>query len=411
MMPVNRNIVVMREGNKLLLPTLERKEVDVPPYFPTKLFTMWRVTGYDAYTATISLKPFSDHVNDRAFNLSIEQNSELFSSLNIQKIVIVKSLPDIQIAAAPKFEMKDLEQAAIRFREQIREKEFAERKIQEEKAKEKHKEIISLQLPVKDLKFLDSKVCFDHYIRQIASKITFEIQNPFIKKEHDTIKNYFPKALGIDKFTITGEVEHAGGKTLNQTASSLDISRINASLFELVEDFYIDEKIISGLGEGITTIDIIATESANQIGSENMEDPRWLLNKLLAKERTKHHYHLRYLSDKHIAAKFPLRLTGKPISFIFILSTESNYCLIWETYSTKEATYIWNLKSTNEMLLEKEMQYYVDLIKELRQGKKRAYLATKPEKFLKIDHQYSGDDFGFKKWKSQLEEFIKVKSG
>jgi hypothetical protein len=406
MIPVNRNIVVMREGNKLLFPTIERKEVDAPPHFPAKMFTMCRVIGYDPYTATISLKPSSDHVNDGAFRLASNVNSEFFSSLNIQKVVLVNFLPQISQPPPQNFDTKDLDEAAEKFKQLVQEREFADRKIQEEKAKEKHKEIISLQLPVKDLKFLDGKVCFDLYIPHIAIKIAFEILNPFIKKEHDSIKNYFPKALGIDKFTITGEVEHAGGKPLNQTASSLEISRINDSLFELVEDFYIEEKIISELGEDITTIDKVAIESAKQIGSQNMEDSQWLLNKLLSKEKTKHHYHLRYLSDRHIASKFPLRLTGKPISFIFILPTDKNYCLVWETYSTEEATYLWKLESPNIPLLEKEIQHYIDLIKKLREGNKRAYLGTKPENFLKIDHQYSGEDFGFKKWKSQLDEFL-----
>lgn len=84
----------------------------------------------------------------------------------------------------------------------------------------------------------------------------------------------------------------------------------------------------------------------------------------------------------------------------------NEYCFIWETYSTDEATYVWKLVSDSKLELENNFEHLVELVKSLRANNKMSYLKNKPENFKRIEHDYAGDDFGFKKWKSQLEEFL-----
>ncbi len=55
----------------------------------------------------------------------------------------------------------------------------------------------------------DGRVSFRHYINQILKKVAFNIINLFLKKEFDSINNYFPKILKTDKFLIRIKFEHS----------------------------------------------------------------------------------------------------------------------------------------------------------------------------------------------------------
>jgi len=405
-MVVDRNIVVKREGNRLLLPTINRKEVDAPANMPIKAFLMCRIIAYDPDSGTLDLKLLPDFVTDWAFRIAIEENSELLSSLYIENIVFIKFIRQPLISYFPLGNKEELERAAEKYQEIISERELKESYMKEEKAREKQTASLSLQLAVKNLKFSDGKVSFEHFVTQIARKVTFEIPNSFIKKEHDSIKNYFPKVLNINKFSVLIEFEYLEGEILSYTSSSLEISKIDETLFELVEDLYIEEYIVNRFDDEILNLNEIVVDSAKKLGTDKIQDPQWLLNKLITKERTKHFYNLRYLSDKHQAGLFNLKLTGNPLSFIFLLPVKNGYCLIWETYSTEEATYIWKLNSKVDSQLETHFQELVERIKWLRDNNKTVYLKTKPENFIKIEHNYSGEDLGFKKWKAKLENFF-----
>jgi hypothetical protein len=405
----NRNIVIKREGNRILLPTIERKEVNVPNNTPSKVFLMCRIVSYDPLSGTICLKLLPDVVNDHHYQIAIEVNSELLSSLYINRAVFV-DFPSSSTFLTIPLKTKVYDEKDSLYQETIPKKDLTEAKISQEEQrlilKEKQTVNITIELPAKELKFLDGKVSFEHYITHISRKVLFDIAHPFLKKEYDSIKNYFPKVLNINKFTITIHLEYREGKILNYTCQSTHISMIDDSLFELVEDLYITDYIVNSTQDEIFSLNEIAFESSKKIGSDNMQDAEWLLNKLIAPGRTKHYYHLRYLSDKHLSKTFNLRLTGKPLSFIFLLPVPTGFCMIWETYSTQEATYVWKFNNINALQLISPVQELVERIKWLRGNNKMVYLKTKPDNFIRIEHDYSGEDLGFKKWRTQLEEFV-----
>lgn len=406
---LNRNIVIKKEGNKLLLPTVERKEIEIANKIPPNTFAMCRITAYDQNSGTLSLKLSYEAVGDSLFRIAIEENSELLSKLYITKIIFVdhSSLSSSSTAA---IKTNDFYKKDLSYKERISKQEIALITTNEEYRwiVPKEKEIINIPilLSVNELKFLDGKTTFEYYIKHVSRNVTFEILNPFLKKEFDSVKNYFPKVLNISKFTATIELEYLDGRILSQTCTSPHISQINESLFELIEDLYISDHITNGVRDEIISLNEIALDSSEMICSEKIKDPEWLLNKLISPGKTKHYYHLRYLSDHHSSNTFNLRLTGKPLSFIFLLSTPTGFSLIWETYSTQEATYVWKLGNLNNSELSIPLQELIDCIKWLRANNKIAYVKTKPENFLRIEHDYSGEDLGFKKWKSQLEGFI-----
>jgi len=406
-----RNIVIKREGNKILFPTEERKEIDAPIDFPSKTFTLCRIISYDQNSGMLSLKSSFETVGDTHFKIAIEENSEVLSSLYI-KAVSLTNLHSFSTFLDNSSKSNYSSKKDLTYKEVLTKQEstVVTTRHEYQKAASKEKEIIniSIALSVNEISFLDGKVSFEYYIKHVYRKVTFEILNPFLKKEFDSIKNYFPKVLKISKFAATIQLEYLDGKILDQTCISVPISQIDESLFELVEDLYISDCIINGDRDEIISLDEIALNSSEKIGSEKIKDPEWLLNKLITPGKTKHYYHLRYLSDHHSATTFNLRLTGKPLSFVFLLSTSTGFSLIWETYSTEEATYVWNLKNLNASELSIPLQDLIDRIKWLRGNNKIAYIKTRPVNFIRIKHDYSGEDLGFKKWKAQLEEFISV---
>ncbi len=199
----NRNIVIKREGNKLLLPTINRIEIDAPANISAKTFSMCRIVDYNSNSGTIHLKLLPDIVDDRAFQIAIEENSDLLSSHNIKGVIFIKSPTRYANWEMPPINRDDLERANTRYQERIRQKELAESKVEEEKISLKQIATLSFLLPVKELNFSDGKVSFEHYVGLIGQKIVFDINNSFIKKEHDSIKNYFPKVLKVNKFSIS----------------------------------------------------------------------------------------------------------------------------------------------------------------------------------------------------------------
>lgn len=390
----NRNIALKREGDKLLLPTYERKEVIAPVGTVSRPYLMCRVISYDEATGTLRLALNSDILNAGSFEISTQENSDVLSPLFIKEIVFEK--PSFNNIPFIKRNYKDPDYKA--------------RLIRESEVKPTLPRTInfSIERPVKELIFEDGRVVFSHYIQEVNKKVQFEIQHPFLKREHDSIKNYFPKALNRDTFSLSLEFKLLSGTVIDATCSSPHISMIDEKLFELVTEMYIDDHILNLPSDEVTTLNQLALELSKEIGSEELIDADTLLNKLITQERTKHYYHLRYLSDKHLSNILNLHMTGKPVSYIFLLQEKNDYYLVWETYSTDEATYVWRITEMETSKLHQVINKHIDLIKWLRDGHKLDYIKTKPDNFKRIEHDYSGKDLGFTKWESELVSFISL---
>lgn len=404
-MIIDRNIVLKREGNKLLLPTRQRKEIEASANIPARIFILCRIVSYDQNSGLLSLRFDPGIVGEAHYEISIETNSEDLLPLHITKADFVSLASSHSFSSEPSKTSSFSKSYQPGWKNEIKEIK-RETEYRQPSPPQKETNSFEIELPVKELKFSDGKVSFEHYIRRVLRKISFDVSNPFLKKEFDSIKNYFPRVLKIERFTIAIQLEFQDGKILSDLCTSPQISLIDDSIFEHIEDLYIEEHIINGDRDGVLSLDDIATESSKKTGLDNLNSTEWLLNKLIVPTRTKHYYHLRYLSDKHSSNAFNLKLTGKPLSFIFLLETPNGFCLIWETYSTQEATYVWKLVDVPMAQLDSHVEELIERIKWLRGNNKMTYLRTKPENFIKIEHDYSGEDMGFKKWKSQLEKFI-----
>jgi hypothetical protein len=134
----------------------------------------------------------------------------------------------------------------------------------------------------------------------------------------------------------------------------------------------------------------------------------WLMTKLLNEKITKHHLHLLYLSKEHDLSLCKLKITGKPVSFLFVLNSLRDYYIVWETHNTMEATYLWRVKAESVEIFHERYEKIESTITLLRMKNKRAYRNENKDNldFKIIEHDYSLANNGFDKWKSQIETFI-----
>lgn len=405
-----RNIVVKKIGDAIYLPTTEILHIEQPVNIAHKPYSMCRITDYQEESGALHLHFTSDKVDESKFLIAMEASSAALLSSNIKKLVFDNLSP--MIPFSPSKENRDFNQVEGDNQTQLREYNFRYRDAQEYLNDQPDEQIenqitdFTTEIAIKDLKFELGKVTFEYHIQWINRKIEFEIFNPFIKREFDSIKNYFCTALETKKITVSIYVESKGREVLNQSATSPQINKIDDSIFEIVEELYVEEKFLNNSEDDIYNLNEKAEIISQEIGSAKVRDEDWLLEKLIAKARTKHYFHLRYLSSKHLKALSNLRITGKPISFIFLLPAGTGYSLIWETYSTEEATYVWKLNGMNAQQLQSEVQILIEIIKWLRKNNKKTYLRDKPENCTRIEHEYSGEDNGFKKWKKTLDELL-----
>lgn len=409
-----RNIVIKRIGGRVYLPTKEMLEIEQPANIPSKQYSMCRITNYDEATGILHLKMMTDVVTEQQFYLATEVNSDDLTSSNIKKLVFDNSTPRVAYSP-PVSKREDLSDRDNPFKYDTSTNVVNEPVLPQGPSYEQINTQLSLQvteitieLPINHIKFENGKVSFEYNIHQVGRKVHFDILNPFIKKEFDSIKNYFSKVFGTKKFTTSLHIEHKGRELVNHSATSPQVSKIDASLFEIVEEYCIEDSFLNNSEDEVYSLKEKAEVLSRVSGSDKIRDETWLLNKLFTKERTKHYFHLRYLSSKHLREVYNLHMTGKPISFIFLLSNGNGYSLIWETYSTEEATYVWKLDCMNPQQLSSIIQPLIERIKWLRQSNKMSYIREKPDNFARIEHDYSGEDMGFNRWREHLEGFLTI---
>lgn len=128
-----------------------------------------------------------------------------------------------------------------------------------------------------------------------------------------------------------------------------------------------------------------------------------LLNDLLKNKQVKHYQQLRYLASKHNGETLKLRFVLNPFSFVFLLSGNDQYHIILETLDTEEATYIWHLDKSYQILSQKLKSIDQDL-NIIKNHGRQMFLESQPKDFSRVMHDYSEERKGFIVWKNLLEE-------
>lgn len=260
-----------------------------------------------------------------------------------------------------------------------------------------------IEVPIEQLEFRFGSIAFKHNIADFGGKeVEFEIENLNIRPEFTVLKPYFIRFLKSTTVLINIRATFQHNMLVFKSASSYDLDKINREVIESVKFRFLNKEIIKGVPTGEENL---LDPGQLQSGGERLiyanEDD--LLENILALKQYKHHRHLRYLSHKHERAILKLRFVLEPFSFVFLLSGNNQYHLVWETLDTEEATYIWHIgKSIYE--LEQSVKKIDRLLGQIRIKGRQQYLETNPEQFSRIVHDYSDDTKGMIIWKDLLEE-------
>lgn len=400
---VGRNMLLRLEGDYFLLPSEKTLSVKAIPSVGHSPYILCRVTNHNIETGELVLMhDLTGKYDEKNFTTSKEANSKDLAEAHISSITLETNLPKLK----GKSFNSDIEL----------EKRWAAGFVKEEKPSYslqtdpqppmQTSTVNEVALRANEITFEDGRATFQYYINQQRKKVTVAIENPFLKREHDAIKNYFFNALGIKRLIVTILVDIKGGQIV-VAATSDHLNAINENLFETITKHFLSNEVLHNdqdsffLDEKLKTLEVVCT-------SQEPKNVDWLIKQLNDIIPTKHYIHLRYLSSKHLSGRFRLPQTGKPLSFLFLVPGKSHLFLVWETYKTDEATYIWRLNSSDDSALAEELESLKATILWLRADNKLKFLKDKPENFRKIDHRYSGDDFGFKKWKEELDEILRI---
>ena len=128
-----------------------------------------------------------------------------------------------------------------------------------------------------------------------------------------------------------------------------------------------------------------------------------LIDDILNIKESKHYLHLKHLSSQHLSSILKIRFILNPFSFLFLLSGNKQYHLVWETLNSEEATYIWHFEKSIEAL-RKGLNEIEATLNEIKTNSKQEYLRQDHENFSRVIHDYSDTKSGFTAWKGMLEE-------
>lgn len=273
----------------------------------------------------------------------------------------------------------------------------------------------SFSIPIKKITFIDGGVRFTRKIKGINEELDITILNGSIKKEFNAVKNYFASVLHTKRIFVEVHLEILEGKITKEDIRSQEIEQIDASTVEQVNAELVDG--IINLRREVDSEKTLLTleELMNTITGEDInsgifyEEDQGLVDDVIKRVETKHQHHLGFLSRRHLHQLTKLRFVLKPFSYVFLLESRLHYHLIWETHNTEEATYIWHIdKNLNEV--EQFIRRIEGIISTIKANRKSDYIKSTPEGFNRVIHDYSDPVAGFKKWKSEIEGHLALKT-
>ncbi len=264
----------------------------------------------------------------------------------------------------------------------------------------------TMKVPFSRINFLYGSISFPLFIEEINQELIFEIENADIRPEFDAIREYFSKTLKKKLITTDIAIRFSANAVISATAKSDDISCINNTLIESVRFEFVKREIFrtkdGSLVNKTNTFDSLLGKfhsSAKELFNSEQD----LLNDILNVKKCKHYLHLKHLSAKHETSILKLRFVLQPFSFLFLLSGEKKYHIIWETLDSEEATYIWDTERSREAL-RNTLNQIEEIITGIKKSGRQDYLKQEHPNFSRIWHDYTDPKKGFITWKGILEE-------
>ncbi len=264
----------------------------------------------------------------------------------------------------------------------------------------------TMKVPFKKLQFQNAAVVFPLFIEEIKQEISFEIENPDIRPEFEAIKEYFIKILKKKLVTVEVQIWFTEKEVMETAANSEDIDKINSSIIDSVRFEFVKKEMLTFKGKlqnstVLNTLDNLAGLEKG-IAGKIFKSDQDLIDDILNIKDSKHYLHLKYLSSQHNSSILKIRFILNPFSFLFLLSGDKQYHLVWETLNSEEATYIWHFEKTMDAL-RKGLNEIEAILTEIKASSKQHYLQQEHDNFSRVMHEYSDAKGGFTSWKGMLE--------
>lgn len=263
-----------------------------------------------------------------------------------------------------------------------------------------------------NVEFHDGYISFSELFKFFNHPIEFKIFNPHLLKEFEYIKSYFPKVLGIKKFTVLAEIEITGYRITDRKATSPHIDLIDQNFIGKVNKRRVLNfpKIKSDFEGSIFDLDeLIKSSDIPNLNSLPSQTEIEVIKILLEEREIRNQKQIEFLAFEKQSPKEKIKFNIKPkFGFLFLLEGKSNfYC--WELLNDN-ATYIWNLKNQKpkEILLE-TVEEIISLIAKIGRKEYKKYYK---ENGIELDYIFNAihhskvnvnPEVGFENWKSNLE--------
>jgi superfamily II DNA or RNA helicase len=264
-----------------------------------------------------------------------------------------------------------------------------------------------MKVPFSKIRFLYAGVSFLLFIEEFNLEMTFTIDNPDIRPEFEVIKEYFIKALKKKLITVEIKILYNDKEIISSLAESEDINKINNSLIDSVRFEFVKREVLSfkNLPENSSMLNTMGELLAHQKNASDLllKDEQDLIDGILGIKSCRHYHQLKYLCSQHFSTVLKIRFVLAPFSFLFLLSGDKMYHLIWETLDSEEATYIWHFEKSMDALRNglKEIEA---ILNEIKATSKQDYLKKDNHNLSRIIHDYGDAKSGFIVWKGMLEE-------
>lgn len=367
-------------------------------YTPGQLY---RVIDYDERSKVLRLKPEGKAASE-AHRITFDKYGGMFTAMGVKRIEITSPYKQITLAtgysqpispeyrnrrpaysppqpAAPPSPPRWYEPAPIEPPKSVR---FTEPHT----------------FDIRQAAFDDGTISFTLKVKSMFQNVEVTINNPSVKKYFDAVKNYIYKLFGSKKTSCLVTFEVRDRKCVAVEVADCVLSSMDETILQHIHNGWIKQVVLSAERDEIVSLD----ELVEQVRDETL-NPETVFNHLVQEEKTKHYHHLRFLSARQAIDLQKLSIAWKPVSFVFVVHEAGNIFLIWETYSTAEATYIWKIAGT------KDIPEKFGLILGMRQGKRMRYRNRKEPGFSFIEHDYQLPMKGFHKWKEKLEHIMRQK--
>ena len=164
-----------------------------------------------------------------------------------------------------------------------------------------------------------------------------------MRPEFEVLKPYFAKFLKVKSIRVNLSYKIEFEKIKSNIAFSDDLDKINKELVEAVKFRFVTKNLIGKIPDHKTE-NLLAIQQLQESSLDNSlyKSGEELIDEILKMKDVRKQ--LRYLAAKHDRSVLRVRFVLLPFSFVFLLTGEQQYHIIWETLDTEEATYIWHVE-------------------------------------------------------------------